>query len=184
MLDGTPNPKWPRGAPGATPCPPCLATFTLLTTVSSPELTGKSTTRSLPSSSRTRQVMLLLAVPAAWMWAEPPPVTTAGAWTTCCWWGRSKGFPVTPPAPPLLSRSTLSLIAKRRVNVRRRNPIIFLWSTRRAAACRVREKCSTLVIPAALSVRPPRGEEWVAPQVRRLLRSALLRRQRGTPAAC
>lgn len=73
-------------------------------------------------------MMLLLAVPAAWMWAEPPPVTTAGAWTTCCWWGRSKGFPVTPPAPapPLLSRSTLSLVAKRRLNVRRRNPIIFL----------------------------------------------------------
>lgn len=139
-------------------------------------LTGKSTLTSEPSSSRTRQEMMLLAVPAAGMWTDAPPLTTAGAWTTCCWWARSRGFPVTPPAPPpappppLPSRSSLSLVWKRdrerRLNVRRRKPIIFLIHKARWSVLCLSKLFHTTVAAAEVLLllpspppRPLRGEE-------------------------
>lgn len=141
-------------------------------------LTGKSTVTSEPSSSRTRQVMVVLAAPAAGMWTDAPPVTTAGACMTCCWWARSKGFPVTPPAPPpppsppsFPSRSSLSLVWKRlrerRLNVRRKKPIIFLIHKTRRSVLRPWKLFHTAVgaagvlflLPPPPPPRPPRREE-------------------------
>ena len=132
-------------------------------------LTGRSTVTSEPSSSRTRQVMVVLAAPAAGMWTDAPPVTTAGACTTCCWWARSRGFPLTAPPPPpspppLPSRSSLSLVWKRlrerRLNVRRRKPIIFpIHEARRSVPRPWKLLHTTAGVLLLLPPPPPRGEE-------------------------
>ena len=121
--------------------------------------------------------MVVLAAPAAGMWTDDPPVTTAGACTTCCWWARSRGFPLTPPAPPpppspppFPSRSSLSLVWKRlrerRLNVRRRKPIIFPIHEARRSVPRPRKLLHTtagaagvLLLPPPPPPPPPRGEE-------------------------
>ncbi|KAI4810650.1 hypothetical protein KUCAC02_013588 [Chaenocephalus aceratus] len=110
-----------------------------------------------------------------------PPLTTAGACNDLLLMGQEQGFPVTPPAPPpppppppppLPSRSSLSLVWKRlrerRLNVRRRKPIIFLiHKVRRSLLCPGKVFHTTggeagvllLLLSPPPPPRPPRGEE-------------------------